>query len=298
MSALNALVAALVTRFFLAICQGLSYLPYSLIRALSQVIGTILWHGAGARRKIALRNLALCFPEWSDEKRQSVAKAHFKEFVRSFFDRFILWHHSADAIKKFVRLEGLENLTKHAGKPVILLAPHFLGMDAGGMRLQIEMTLASMYAKQKNPIFNRAMTQGRMRFNNATMLLRTEGVRPAMRIIKKGTPFYLLPDMDLGPKDAVFVPFFGVPAATVTTVARLALATNAVVIPIITEQTAYGYIARIGPAWENYPGVDVEAATLAMNRFIEKEVAKFPEQYLWTHKRFKTRPLGAPSVYQ
>jgi Kdo2-lipid IVA lauroyltransferase/acyltransferase len=288
----------LVTRFFLLVCQGLSYLPYSIIKGLSNAIGTLLWYGATARRKITQRNLALCFPDWSEQKRDSVAKVHFKEFVRSFFDRFILWHHSADAIKKFVRLEGLENLTKHAGKPVILLAPHFLGMDAGGMRLQIEMPLASMYAKQKNPVFNEAMTQGRMRFNDATMLLRTEGVRPAMRIIKKGIPFYLLPDMDLGPKDAIFVPFFGVPAATVTTVARLALATNAVVIPIVTELTAYGYTSRIGKAWDNYPGEDIEAATFQMNQFIEQEVAKFPEQYLWTHKRFKTRPLGQPSLYQ
>jgi Kdo2-lipid IVA lauroyltransferase/acyltransferase len=288
----------LVTGFFLLVCQGLSYLPYSIIKGLSNAIGTLLWYSATARRKITQRNLALCFPDWSEQKRDSIARAHFNEFVRSFFDRFILWHHSADAIKQFVRLEGLENLTKHAGKPVILLAPHFLGMDAGGMRLQIEMPLASMYAKQKNLVFNEAMTQGRMRFNDATMLLRTEGVRPAMRIIKKGIPFYLLPDMDLGPKDAIFVPFFGVPAATVTTVARLALATTAIVIPIVTELTAYGYTARIGTAWANYPGEDIEAATFQMNQFIEQEIAKFPEQYLWTHKRFKTRPSGQPSVYQ
>lgn len=291
-------MSATVTHILLQLCKGLSYLPYGIIKGFSNAIGVLLWHGAAARRKITLRNLALCFPQWSEEKRQSIARAHFKEFVRSFFDRFILWHHSADAIKKFVRLEGLENLTKHAGKPVILLAPHFLGMDAGGMRLQIEMPLASMYAKQKNAVFNDAMTRGRMRFNNATMLLRTDGVRPAMRIIKKGTPFYLLPDMDLGPKDAVFVPFFGVPAATVTTVARLALATQALVVPVITEMTSDGYVLRIAPAWDNYPGEDIEAATLQMNQFIEQEVLKFPSQYLWTHKRFKTRPAGQPSLYQ
>jgi Kdo2-lipid IVA lauroyltransferase/acyltransferase len=286
-----------LTHFFIWVCRGLSYLPWGLIVGLSNGVGFLLWHLAVPRRKIALRNLELCFPEWTLSKREEVAKAHFRAFVRSFFDRFVLWHHPEAAVKNFVRIEGLEIFQKHLGRPMILLAPHFLGMDAGGMRLQMEAGMASMYAKQKNEVFNEEMTQGRMRFNGATMLLRTDGIRPALRLIKNGMPFYLLPDMDLGDRDALFVPFFGVEAATVTSMARLAAAAKAVVIPVVTHLTDTGYMTTVHPAWEDYPGDDIAVATLKMNQFIESEVLKFPEQYLWTHKRFKTRPAGEASVY-
>jgi Kdo2-lipid IVA lauroyltransferase/acyltransferase len=289
---------AALTYFFIYVCRAISYLPRSIVAALSDAIGWLLWLLAAPRRKIALKNLELCFPDWPAEKRTRIAKAHFNVFVRSFFDRFALWHHSEKAIKALVELRGLDVFQKHLGRPMILLAPHFLGMDAGGMRLQMEASMASMYAKQKNEVFNDEMNQGRMRFNGATMLLRTDGIRPALRLIKQGTPFYFLPDMDLGDRDALFVPFFGVPAATVSSMARLAAATKAVVIPIVTHLTRNGYVTTLHPAWEDYPGDDIEAATLRMNQFIEQEVLKFPEQYLWTHKRFKTRPPGATSFYE
>jgi Kdo2-lipid IVA lauroyltransferase/acyltransferase len=287
----------MLTRFLIHICRLLSYLPRPFVNGLGKVGGFIAWHLAKSRRKIALRNLDLCFPSWGKEKKVALAKAHFDAFSRSFFDRFVLWYHSEQAVKDFVRIEGWEHFKAFEGQPVILLAPHFLGMDAGGTRFQVESNVASMYAAQKNPVFDEVMTKGRSRFNQVTMLLRTDGIRPALRLIKQGTPFYFLPDMDLGEKDAVFVPFFGVPAATVTSVARLAAATKAVVIPIITTLTKDGYVARFYPAWKDYPGDDIEAATLKMNQFIEQEVLKCPEQYLWTHKRFKTRPPGEPSLY-
>jgi Kdo2-lipid IVA lauroyltransferase/acyltransferase len=287
----------MVTRFFIFICRLLSYLPRSVVNAMGDVVGSIAWHLAKPRRRIALRNLSLCFPDWTEQRRVAVAKAHFKAFSRSFFDRFVLWYHSEAAVKAFVQIDGWEYFKAFEGKPIILLAPHFLGMDAGGTRFQVESNVASMYARQKNPVFDEVMTKGRSRFNKVTMLLRTDGIRPALRLIKQGTPFYFLPDMDLGERDALFVPFFGVPAATVTSVARLAAATGAVVIPMITTLTKTGYVAKFYPAWENFPGDDIEAATLKMNQFIEQEVLKYPEQYLWTHKRFKTRPPGQPSLY-
>jgi Kdo2-lipid IVA lauroyltransferase/acyltransferase len=287
----------MVTRFFIYVCRLLSYLPRPFVNTLGNVVGSIAWRLAKSRRRIALRNLALCFPSWNEADRVVVAKAHFKAFSRSFFDRFVLWYHSEQVVKNFVQVEGWEHFKAFEGKPVILLAPHFLGMDAGGTRFQVESNVASMYAAQKNPVFDEVMTKGRSRFNQVTMLLRTDGIRPALRLIKQGTPFYFLPDMDLGEKDALFVPFFGVPAATVTSVARLAAATKAVVIPIVTTLTKDGYLARFYPAWEAYPGDDIEAATLKMNQFIEQEVLKRPEQYLWTHKRFKTRPPGQPGLY-
>ncbi len=261
------------------------------------VLGQLLWWFAIPRKKIALRNLDLCFPNWSKHKKREVAKAHFRAFSQSLLDRFVLWYHPIESIKALVHVEGWEHFLKFKGKPVILLAPHFLGMDAGGTRFQIESDVASMYAAQKNAEFDKVMFEGRKRFNKVTMLLRNDGIRPALRLLKQGTPFYFLPDMDLGERDAVFVPFFGVLAATVTSVARLASATNAVVIPVITRLTPNGYVSTFHPAWDSFPGDDMQSATARMNQFIEQEVLKAPEQYLWTHKRFKTRPAGEPSLY-
>jgi KDO2-lipid IV(A) lauroyltransferase len=156
--------------------------------------------------------------------------------------------------------------------------------------------LASMYARQKSAVLNEAMTQGRSRFQG-TMFLRNEGLRPAVRWLRDGGAFYFLPDMDLGGRDALFVPFFGVPAATVTSAARLAKLTGAVVVPLVTRLTDSGYVACFHPAWHDYPGDDLEMATRHMNAFIEACVLEMPEQYLWTHRRFKTRPAGEPSPY-
>jgi KDO2-lipid IV(A) lauroyltransferase len=157
---------------------------------------------------------------------------------------------------------------------------------------------ASLYANQKSRVLTRVMTRGRSRFGGARMLLRNEGLRPAVRLIRQGVPFYFLPDMDLGPRDAIFVPFFGVPAATVVSVARLAQMTGAVVIPFVTRMTETGYVGQAYPPWTDFPGEDLAAATRRMNAFIEQRVLEMPEQYLWTHKRFKTRPPGEPRVYR
>ncbi len=141
------------------------------------------------------------------------------------------------------------------------------------------------------------MRRGRERFPGGVVLSRQQGVRAAVRLVRDGVPFYYLPDMDLGARDAVFVPFFGVPAATVTATARLVQLTGAVVVPFVTRMTPDGYVGRFYPPWPDYPGDDVEAATRRMNAFIEDRVREMPEQYLWSHKRFKTRPDGAPGPY-
>ena len=284
-------------RVGLVALRGLARLPYPMIRVAGIAAGAITWWLAAPRRRITLINLRLCFPQWSEAQRVATGKAHFRYFVRSFFERFIFWFGAQARIRALVQLQGLEIYEQWRGKPVILLAPHFCGIDAGGIRFQLESTFASMYANQKSVLLTEMMTAGRSRFNGARMFVRNEGLRPAIKAIREGVPFYFLPDMDLGPRDALFVPFFGVPAATVTSVARLARLTGAVVIPLVTRMTDAGYLATFYPAWENFPGDDIEAATRRMNEFIEQRVAEMPAQYLWSHKRFKTRPPGQPSVY-
>ena len=286
-------------KFGLAILRTVSRMPYPVLRGLGDISGAIAWQLARPRRRIALTNLRLCFPDWPEAQREAVARDHFRLFMRSFFERFVFWYGSPERIRSLCRVEGLENFETHHGKPMILLAPHFVGLDAGGTRLQVETPVASMYAAQKSRVLTEAMTQGRSRFHTetSTMILRTEGMRAALRPIRDGVPFYFLPDMDLGPRDALFVPFFGVPAATVTSVSRLAKIARAKVVPCVTTLTRDGYVVRLYPAWEDFPSGDLEADTRRMNAFIEQRVLEMPAQYLWTHKRFKTRPPGEPDLY-
>ncbi len=280
--------------------QGLKLvarLPVTFIRAGSWPIALLVWAVAGGRRRVTLINLGLCFPQWSQAERRRVALRHFHAFVVSFFERFIFWFDSPDRIRSLCTIKGLEYVTALRGKPVIVLAPHFVGLDAGGTRFQMEMRVDSMYAQQKNATLTRAMTEGRSRFHDSKMVLRNDGVRGAVRIIREGIPFYFLPDMDLGARDALFVPFFGIPAATVTSMARLAQITRAKVVPCVTTMVEGGYHVQFYPPWDGYPGDDLELATQRMNSFIEARVLEAPEQYLWSHKRFKTRPPGAPGFY-
>ena len=283
----------------IVVLRAVAQLDYRWLARLGNAIGIVLYWLAAPRRRVARINLAMCFPHWTDRERERVARAHFCAFTRSFLDRFILWYGPRERIETLCRLEHIEHFLApvRAGRPVIVLAPHFVGIDAGGIRLLLEHNrLASMYARQKSAVLNEAMTQGRSRFQG-TMFLRNEGLRPAVRWLRDGGAFYFLPDMDLGGRDALFVPFFGVPAATVTSAARLAKLTGAVVVPLVTRLTDSGYIACFHPAWHDYPGDDPEAATRHMNAFIEACVLEMPEQYLWTHRRFKTRPAGEPSPY-
>ena len=283
----------------LSVLRLISKLPFGALVRLGNALGWISWLLARRRRQIARINLKLCFPAWPESERLRIERLHFQAFARSFLDRFIVWFGPAERIRALCRLEDLHYFEepRRAGRPVIVLAPHFVGIDAGGIRLLLEHPrVGSMYARQKSRVFEEAMTRGRSRFS-ATMILRNEGMRPVVRWVRDGGVFHFSPDMDLGAREALFIPFFGVSAATVTSVARLARLTGAVVVPMVTRLEDRGYVSRFYPAWEGYPGDDIEAATRSLNAFVEARVLEMPEQYLWTHRRFKTRPPGESSPY-
>jgi KDO2-lipid IV(A) lauroyltransferase len=179
-----------------------------------------------------------------------------------------------------------------------MLAPHFVGLDAGGARVSYDYPAAfSMYSTQKNKVFDRALRRARQRWNGAELVTRQQGLRPVLRALREKRLFYYLPDMDFGAKDAVFADFFGVKTATVTALSRLCQVTGAKVIPAITRQTDSGYEVRYYPAWENFPTDDPVADATRMNAFIEARIREMPDQYFWVHKRFKTRPEGETSFY-
>jgi KDO2-lipid IV(A) lauroyltransferase len=214
-------------------------------------------------------------------------------------ERSILWWAPRERVMRLVRIVGLERLTALKGQSVILLAPHFVGLDAGCTRLICEINMTGIYSKQKDPVFNALLLSGRTRFGRQRAFSRQEGVRPALAALKEGIPFYYLPDLDYGPRDTIFVPFFGVPAATVTGLSRLARITGARVVPCVTRMLpgGVGYELRCHPAWENFPTADDAADARRMNAFIEERVREMPEQYFWSHKRFKTRPPGEAKWY-
>jgi KDO2-lipid IV(A) lauroyltransferase len=273
-------------------------LPDRWVRRLGFALGEALWWTALPRRRIALTNLALCFPAMSDAERRRLARRHFRCFGAGFLECFVLWHEPAERIEQLVRQEGREHFDRHLGRPLILLAPHFVGLDAGGVRALVDSPGAAMFANQKSRALTEVMTRGRSRFCSRGMFVRNDGMRPVVRIVRAGVPFMLSPDMDLGPRDALFVPFFGVACATAPSLARLAAMTGAAVVPMITRMVDRGYVTTFLPAWEDFPGDDLAAATRRMNALIEHCVAQAPEQYLWTHRRFKTRPPGEPGLYR
>jgi KDO2-lipid IV(A) lauroyltransferase len=278
----------------------LHFLPLPLLAATGNSFGILLYWLGRERRRVARINLRLCFPLMTDAEREKLVRRHFRAFGRSILERGILWWSSAERIKRLVRIDGWENLAPYLGKPLILMVPHFVGLDVGWTRLTLEHQLASIYSKQKNPIFNQALLRGRLRFNLPRLLSRQEGIRPIIKAVREGLPLYYLPDMDYGPRDALFVPFFGVATATITGLTRLANMTGAHVVPCVVLQLpgGSGYEVRFYPAWENYPSEDVEADTRRMNAFIEERVREMPEQYFWLHKRFKTRPPGEVKFYK
>jgi len=278
----------------------LHFLPLAVLARFGEGFGLLLYALGRERRRVARINLRLCFPEMADTERERLVRRHFRAFGRSVLERGILWWSSKSRIQKLIHIEGLEHSQAVAGRPLIWLAPHFVGLDMGGVRLTTDYPLVSMYSKQKNPLFDALLLHSRTRFGNSPMASRQDGLKPVVRAMRQGLPFYYLPDMDFGARDAVFVPFFGVPAATITGLSRLAKITGAAVVPCITRQLPgdAGYVLKFYPAWESFPSEDVEADTRRMNAFIEERVREMPAQYFWLHKRFKNRPPGEKRFYE
>jgi KDO2-lipid IV(A) lauroyltransferase len=265
-------------------------------------LGGALYFVAGERRRIAATNLRLCFPELSEAKRDQLLRRHFRALGRASLQETVSWWGSRAEVDGMTRFEDMQHVTPHLGKPLILFAPHFVGVTIGGVRVTTEFApVVTLNAHIKNPYIHRLAFQSRSRFGrdgkHSEIYQRQDGIKPVLRAIKKGLPFYYPPDLDFGRKDAVFTPLFGTPAATITGLSRVARITGAVVVPCIVRQENGGYVARFYPAWENFPTEDVEADTRRMNAFLEDRIREMPEQYFWVHKRFKTRPLGEAKLY-
>jgi KDO2-lipid IV(A) lauroyltransferase len=274
-------------------------LPLALLAALGNAVGALAFALIPERRAVARINLARCFPALPAAERERLARAHFRAFCRAFIERGILWWSPRERIAKLVRVEGVEHLERVRSSPVVVLAPHFVGLDMAFTRLSLDHDIAMLHARQKDPRFERLLRHGRARFGRARLYTRQDGVRASLAALREGALYYYLPDLDYGPKYAVFVPFFGVPAATVTGLSFVARETGARIVPCVTTMLpgGAGYVARFYPAWEDFPGSDERRDARRLLAFIEERVREMPEQYYWLHKRFKTRPPGEARFY-
>jgi KDO2-lipid IV(A) lauroyltransferase len=289
----------MLARIGVSIFWLIHFLPFRVIVAIGNMLGTLAYPFATERRRVGDINLKLCFPEMDEKARKKLLHDHFRMFMRGLVERSIVWWSSAERINSLIRVEGVEHFETLKGQPMILLTPHFVGMDTGGQWIAQQVDTVCMYANQKNEYLTELLLNKRGRFRNQHLYSRQEGLRPILKGMRKGLPFVYPPDQDQGVRDGAFIPFFGVPAATMTSLPRIAQMTGAKVVPSITRVLpgGEGYVLTFYPAWENYPSGDDIADARRMNAFIEDRIREMPEQYFWLHKRFKTRPEGEARFY-
>ncbi len=320
---LSSALSRFMSHAVIALLRMVALLPLPVVRALGSALGLLLRLLVPSRVRIVHKNLSLCFPEHTMAIRQRHCAEIFKKFAQTWLDRAWLWHAPARVLKKRLRITGaVHGLDGQA--PTVLFAPHFMGLDAGWTALSLLSTRSytTIYTQQANRVMDSWILRGRQRFDGpvgislnhqgrsdggqlsgaARLFTHVEGVRAIASSLKKGQPLYLLPDMDFGEQDAVFVPFFGVNAATVTSLGRFAKlggvgGVPAKVVPVVTRMTAQGYEVEILPAWTDFPTDDMVADTARMNHELEAMIRSQIDEYYWVHKRFKTRPAGEPDVY-
>ncbi len=288
----------LFTRSGILFMRLLAMLPLSVVRAMGKLLGWALYMAVVPRRRVVRTNLLLCFPERSDEERRALTRQTFVYFAQAWLDRSWVWHAPKSWILQRVTLTGAVHELSGT-EPTVVFVPHFVGMDAawGGVTLRMPRLSTTIYTDQSNKLIDRWILRGRRRWGNMRLFGRIEGVKPVVSAVRQGQPLYLLPDMDFGPQESVFVPFYGVPTATVPSLSRFARLGRAKVVAVVVKMTPTGYEVEILPAWENFPTLDVVADTALMNKKLEGYINAQPAQYFWVHKRFKTRPEGEQSVY-
>lgn len=269
------------------------------------------WHWSAAKRmsqkflgqpsvclEFAQTNLALCFPEWSAAQRETLLQSVAFESAFSFFNRLRSWSLSESKLRRMVEIENLAHLRLAMARgPVILLCPHFVGIEIAGMRLNLETPLVVVYEPDPDPSLDELRMRARERFGGGVRVARGSSLRPVMTHMRKGMPLMLAPDLDLGLGSAAFAPFFGIPAATSKVTARVAAAVGATVLPVSIRRVQRDqHLLTIHPPLTELCG-EVAADTEQINTAIESLIRAAPDHYWWDQPRFATRPEGQSSPY-
>ena len=276
-------------------------LPYRALLVLGRGLGALMFRVAGSRRHIARRNLELCFPQLGEAERERLLRENFASTGIAFFEMAMSWWWPRARLARLAHIEGLEHLqeARQDGQGVILMALHFTTLESGAALLGQRQTIDGMYREHNNPLFDFVQRRGRERHNPDASAIEREDIRAMLKVLRAGRAIWYAPDQDYGPKQSIFVPLFGISAATVTATTKFARLGKARVVPFTQERLAdgSGYRLVIHPPLQDFPGESEEADCLRINQWIEQAVSACPAQYLWAHRRFKTRPAGEPKLY-
>lgn len=276
-------------------------LPYPTILALGRGVGWLMYRLMGERRLIARTNLELCFPDWTKDRREQVLRENFASNGIALFEMAMAWWWPRKRLYRLAQVEGLEHLQQASaqGQGVLLMSMHFTTLEIGAALLGQRATIDGMYRQHKNAAFDFVQRQGRERHNADAVAVEREDVRSMLKSMRSGRAIWYAPDQDYGRKASVFVPFFGVLAATVTATSTFARLGKARVIPFTQTRlpNAQGYRLTLHPPLEDFPSGDESADALRINQWVEQAVLQQPEQYMWVHRRFKTRPEGEARPY-
>ncbi|WP_397378233.1 lipid A biosynthesis lauroyl acyltransferase [Pseudomonas sp.] len=278
----------------------IAQLPYKVLLMLGRGLGSVMYRLARSRRKIAARNLALCFPQMPAAEREALLQENFASTGITFFEMAMAWWWPAERLRRLGSIEGLEHLRQAEadGQGVILMALHFTTLEMGGGLLGMAQGMYGMYRPHKNPLFDYVQRRGREQ--RLLGVIERDDVRGMLKLLRAGGVVWYAPDQDYGAQRSVFVPLFGVQAATVTATSKFARMGRARVIPFTQQRlpNGQGYSVVVHPSLDNFPTDDEAADCLRINQWVEHAISQCPEQYLWAHRRFKTRPEGEPKLYK
>jgi KDO2-lipid IV(A) lauroyltransferase len=288
----------MMTCFVLFLMRLVAYLPLAWVRALGVLLGWVLYAVVVRRRRVVQTNLHLCFPGLDAMQVRDLSQRVFVRFAQAWLDRGWLWHGASDVVRGRLQITGAVD-ELNGSDPVVIFAPHFVGLDAGWTALtqQLPRHFTTIYTDQANKVADAWILQGRKRFGSNRLFGRVDGVKAIVTTLRQGDPLYLLPDMNFGPQESLFVPFYGVSAATVPSLSRFARLGRAKVVPVVTRMTPQGYDTQVLPAWSGFPTDDLQLDTAEMNARLQTYIDAMPDQYYWVHKRFKDRPAGETDVY-
>ncbi len=290
------------TWFAFGILYTLGWLPYRVQMWLGDLLGTLLYRVVPRRRAIAYRNFDLCFPDKTEAEKTALVKGVMASTGKALFETGMAWFWPRWRLDRCYTLEGLEHLTKarEEGVGVILMAFHFSHTDIGAKCLGLQIPIDGTYRPHKNPVYDYIQHNGRAKHSQRGMAIPRDNVRAMVKALRAGHIIWYAPDQDYGPRSSIFVPFFGVQAATITATAQLARLGKARVIAFTQtrKQDGSGYHLTVHPPFENYPSGDEYKDVEVINRFLEQRILEQPDQYHWVHRRFKTRPEGEPDLYK
>jgi len=277
-------------------------LPYCALLRLGRWLGMGMYRVASERRRVAARNLELCFPQMPPVERKRLLKENFASTGIAFFEMAMSWWWPQARLARLAHIEGLEHLqaAQREGEGAILMALHFTTLEIGAALLGQRHTIDGMYREHRNALFDFVQRQGRERHNPDSLAVEREDVRGMIKLLRKGRAIWYAPDQDYGAKQSIFVPLFGIEAATVTATTHFARLGKARVIPFTQRrlEDGSGYRLVLHPPLQGFPGESEAADALRINQWVEQAVTECPEQYLWAHRRFKSRPVGAPKLYE